>query len=209
MFTDRPSRLSGAVPVSQVIRGWRKLGLEEDPPNAALSVIDGAGRGKASTFELSDPKLEKKSVTFTATPLQDLSANPEVASAIQEHVAGATGTVPKRFGTSTLFIDPAVEGLIQYCTANITNNSGTVVTGVVGAVLPVAPVTVIPNNTAAQVKTASPFACSIGIGFTTGARTWGITMSAATGSQNKVGATPNVSVSPGNPNSPNWVVGSR
>ncbi len=140
--------------------------------------------------------------------MQDLSANPEVASAIQEHVTAATGSVPKRFGASTLFIDPAVEGLIQSCTANIANFSGSVVAGVVGAVLPTVPAIVVAPSEVlgVQVKTASPIACTIAIAFTTGARTWSVSMQAQTGHQNVAHASSNVDVDPGDINSPKWVV---
>ncbi len=206
VFTDRPTRDAGAMPVKHLVKHWEKLGLADDPPNAAISVIDGKGRGTASTYTLTDPKLDGKELSFTATPLNDISSDPAVASAIQEHVTAATGEIPEKFGSSTLFIDPGTEGITQSCQAIVTNNSGTVVAGVIGAVLPIPPATVIPNGSAGVVKTSNVIGCTLGVVFTTGARKWTISQSAVTGQKNTYTASDNVKVTPGNVNSATWIV---
>lgn len=135
---------------------------------------------------------------------QNLSANPAVASAIQAQVASATGPAPQRFGEAILFIDPEPNGLIQYCRANITNRSGTLVVGVVAAALPTAPAVVIPDGTAAVVKTLAPIGCAITTVFTTGGRAWRLAMTAVTKTRNTVSGSPNVTVVPGDYNSAHW-----
>lgn len=206
VLNGSPNELAGSMSVSEFFRSWETLGLADSPANAAISVIFGKGTGKASTYTLTNPRREGKSITFRATP-QNLSANPAVASAIQDHVASATGPVPHTFGESTLFIDPEPNGLIQYCQANISNKTGAVVVvGVVTAFLKTNSTVVIPIGGSTTVKTLAPVACAIAIAFTTGARRWDISMAAVTGRRNGLRASSNVTVVPGDYNSAHWTV---
>jgi len=203
---DDPSQPSANLPVRQLVKKWDALGLDDDAPNAAVTVLDGTGRGTASAYTLSDPEVHGDAVSFTATPAEDLASDADVAPALTEHLAAASGPVPEQFGQAAALIDPVGStGLIQYCTAVVTNNSGTVVVGAVIGALPIVPPTVvIPNASTSQVKTAAPVGCNVTIAFTTGARTWSLTMSAVTGKSNTVGASSNVAVVPGDRGSARW-----
>jgi len=203
---DDPGQPGTSLPLKKLVKQWDALGLAEQPPNAVVSVLDGTGAGTASAYTLSDPKVDRGSVSFTAKAVDDLAADPDVAPAITEDLAASTGRVPEKFGKSATFIDPVGStGLIQYCSALVTNKSGTVTVGAVLGALPIFPPTVvIPNDTASLVKTSAPVGCNISILFTTGARTWSLTMSAVTGKSNTVSASSNVSIVPGNRSSPRW-----
>jgi hypothetical protein len=203
---DDPAQPVTNLPLTKLVKKWDDLGLAEDAPNAVVSVLDGNGTGTASAYTLHDPKVDGKSVAFTAEPVDDLAADADVAPAMTEHLGASTGAVPEKFGKSAVFIDPVGStGLIQYCSALVTNKSGTVTVGAVLGALPIFPPTVvIPNNTASLVKTSAPVGCNISIVFTTGARTWSLTMSAVTGSKNTVSASSNVTVQQGDRSSPRW-----
>ena len=72
-FADRPSRDVGAVPTEQFLRG---LGFPDDnPPNAALVVDDGAGGTEIAVVELRNPATidpTVPSVTYDVTVLEDV-----------------------------------------------------------------------------------------------------------------------------------------
>ncbi len=51
-----------------IIRKWKKIGFDEVSPNAALSVVDGAGRGRTATFELTNPKRVSASSNVDVQP---------------------------------------------------------------------------------------------------------------------------------------------
>jgi hypothetical protein len=70
MFSDRPERLTGDAPTAKFVSFWTsgKSDFEKDPPNATLSVnID--GKAQLSIVELTNPKLDGDTLTYTVKVL--------------------------------------------------------------------------------------------------------------------------------------------
>jgi len=184
VFTDRPERLSGSITVKKLVKEWSTEGLDDDPPNAAITVLDGKGAGSATAVELTKPSLSDRTLSFGASRLQSLDAKP-VAPEISDHVAGSTTEVPEQFGEASLFIDP-VNDIMQYCFGRVINRTGSSIVGR-GTNLPIptsSPITIIPNDTIQTVSSMGPGGCFITYGFSTGARGWNFKMAAVTGVDN-------------------------
>lgn len=71
VFADRPTRLAGHVETQQFIETWNQgednFGI--DPPNATISLLDGAKVADA-VVTISDPQLEGDKLTFNAVVLE-------------------------------------------------------------------------------------------------------------------------------------------
>ena len=185
VFTDRPNRFTGSIKVKKFLGDWDDEGLDQDPPNAALTVNDGKGAGGVIALELTKPSRSGKTVTFTAHRLESFDGKPEVADALAEQVGSSDQTVPENFGSSSLFIDP-VNDIMQYCFGLVVNNTGSTIVGK-GTNLPIptsSPITIVPNNTQQTVSSMGPGGCFISYGFSTGARGWHIDMAAVTSKDN-------------------------
>jgi hypothetical protein len=91
-FTDRPARKAGHMSVTKLIDIWQNgpESLKSDPPNAVLSILSENGN-KNITVELQNPSAEGNIIKFKIKKLQ--------------------GTAPKEFKESSLFIDPAENGM--------------------------------------------------------------------------------------------------
>lgn len=184
VFTDRPERLSGSIAVKKLVKEWTSKGLDDDPPNAAITVLDGKGAGSATAVELTKPSLSGRTLSFRAARLQSLDGKP-VAPEISDHVAQDLPEVPEQFGSVSLFIDP-VNDLMQYCFGRVINRTGSSIVGR-GTNLPIptsSPITIIPDNQIQTVSSMGPGGCFITYGFTTGARGWNFKMAAVTGQDN-------------------------
>ncbi len=66
-----------------------KNSFKDDPPNAALSIFHAGGRQDQAVVVLTDPRIEKDDLIYTARVLE--------------------GTVPQEAAQSTLFIDGSSE----------------------------------------------------------------------------------------------------
>ena len=91
-YSDRPNRIAGHIPVTKFIDNWHNgpESLKSDPPNAVLSILSENGN-KNITVELQNPSVEGNVILFKIKILQ--------------------GTAPKEFKESSLFIDPAENGM--------------------------------------------------------------------------------------------------
>lgn len=70
-FADRPERLAGHIETAQFVDDWRK-GEDDaniDPPNATISVLDGANVSDA-VVTISKPVLDGDTLTFDAVVLE-------------------------------------------------------------------------------------------------------------------------------------------
>lgn len=72
MFTDRPERMTGDAATAKFVDYWTsgKSDFQKDPPNATLSV-DVNGEAQLSVVELTDPKLNGDTLTYTVKVLGD------------------------------------------------------------------------------------------------------------------------------------------
>jgi hypothetical protein len=86
-FSDRPQRLTGQIRNDLFAKLWNegKNGFKNDPPNAALTVFNPAGKPNQTIVVLTNPRLDGKSILFDARVLR--------------------GEIPAQGGESTLFID--------------------------------------------------------------------------------------------------------
>ncbi|MEH3148289.1 MAG: hypothetical protein PGN34_23850 [Methylobacterium frigidaeris] len=72
MFTDRPERMTGDAPTAKFVSYWTsgKSDFQKDPPNATLSV-DVDGTAHVAVVELTEPKLDGDTLTYTIKVLGD------------------------------------------------------------------------------------------------------------------------------------------
>ena len=82
-FSDRPQRLTGQIRNDLFAKLWNegKNGFKNDPPNAALTVFNPAGKPSQAIVVLTNPRLDGKNVVFDARALK--------------------GTIPAQGGEST------------------------------------------------------------------------------------------------------------
>lgn len=105
-FSDRPQRLAGHLPASDLVRLWSRLGFAADPPESAL--VTNSGRGEQSrVVELSRPRWKDGQLVFDARLR-----------------SGARATGP--FTNASLFIDgtsmcPTLASAQQQATALLTS----------------------------------------------------------------------------------------
>jgi microcystin-dependent protein len=102
-FTDRPERDSGTIPTPRFFRQWERLGFNDDPPNAVVSLVGGADRADTVALELRRPRLSKSgtSVRLTVKLLK------EAPSGLAHLADDLDGRLERRFEDATLFIDDA------------------------------------------------------------------------------------------------------
>ncbi len=86
-FTDRPDRKTGHIKLQDFLAGWKAQedSLNNNPPNAVLSVLDGEGN-QNTVVVLQSPTVEGNDISFKIKTLE--------------------GTAPKKFKAASLFIDP-------------------------------------------------------------------------------------------------------
>jgi hypothetical protein len=101
-FGDRPSRDVGTVPTGRFLQG---LGFSDDnPPNAALVVDDGAGGTEIAVVELTSPTYDEASRTATYD-VKVLEAWEESTELGLTDAPADLADLPASFGAAHLFID--------------------------------------------------------------------------------------------------------
>jgi hypothetical protein len=98
-FSDRPERIVGQAPMEEFLSG---LGFSpENPPNAALEMLESDGSVELVVLELFEPAYHSESNTleYTASILEQ--PNHSYAIFNERH----DNEVPQCFNTSALFID--------------------------------------------------------------------------------------------------------
>ena len=98
-FSDRPERIVGQVENQPFLDGM--CFTEENPPNAAIVVLDADENEDVAVVELFDPvyNAEAKTLRYRALVLQE----PDHSYA--EYNERHDGTMPESFGSAALFID--------------------------------------------------------------------------------------------------------
>lgn len=102
VFTDRPQRRAGVEPVARLVSGWKMLGFDRSPPNAALELAHGTHPHDVKVFELRSPNYNARTgkLTFQAQDLGD-----RTSTALTGVLHNAHRDIPARFHNATLFID--------------------------------------------------------------------------------------------------------
>jgi uncharacterized protein YjbI with pentapeptide repeats len=110
-FSDRPARQSGQIPVSGFGRSWAGFGFVEDPPNAALTVLDAGNRHDTVVVELGRPDFKKKKnrIRYTAQILDAATGNLSHLESDRDH------RVRRHFRSPSLFIDDATGTEVNGC----------------------------------------------------------------------------------------------
>jgi hypothetical protein len=103
-FEDRPERHAGQVPARALARHWNALGFRSDPPNAALSLLDGAAEADTVIVELlGEPRYDRARGTMRYA----VRLLPKASGKLADFAATRDARVPRRFGAASLFIDSA------------------------------------------------------------------------------------------------------
>ena len=104
VFTDRPERKAGSETTAQFVKRWRSRGFDKSPPNAALALSHASRRNDVKVFEISRPRLNRRTGTlsFVARDLGGTSS-----TALSGFAKRADRNFPKRFRGASLFIDSA------------------------------------------------------------------------------------------------------
>ncbi len=86
-FSDRPDRVAGHISLEKFVESWNKGSdsFKADPPNATLSILG---------------KVDEMNVVVELMSVEQKSGSVIFKVAVLE------GTLPQRFKTSSLFIDP-------------------------------------------------------------------------------------------------------
>jgi hypothetical protein len=110
-FADRPARQSGQIAVPDFTRAWPGLGFVDDPPNAALTLLEAGNRHDTVVMELGRPdfKPKKNRVRYSAQLLDEATGN---LSYLNSDLDPRT---KRHFGTASLFIDDAAASVIGRC----------------------------------------------------------------------------------------------
>jgi len=103
MFSDRPARKSRAIRLDTLVGQWATLGFKDDPPNAVLALSQDSSQEMAAV-EISAPRREAGTVTFTLAPLRGGADKPSIFDRLRQ---GADGGKEVRLGPHFVFIDPS------------------------------------------------------------------------------------------------------
>jgi hypothetical protein len=103
-FQDRPGRDAGRLSTNDFVDTWAAT-FGDDPPNAALEIVDDNGARSTHVLELDDPTLTGTGrLTYLIVPARDGGA-----------------PLPAEFNDATLFIDDAPPYVYQPVTFSISN----------------------------------------------------------------------------------------
>jgi len=125
-FTDRPERNAASITLAGLVSMWSAQGFDTDPPNAAM-VMTVNGEQHQHVVELTDPKVEGKTVSFHSVDVGDDESTEAVAGREATHDVEVGS-----FGASELFIDSATS---SPCPTWITTSNFTPCLLAVGATL--------------------------------------------------------------------------
>ena len=108
-FSDRPARQSGQIAVRGFTGSWAGFGFVEDPPNAALTLLDAGNRHDTLVVELRRPDYKKKKnrVRYTAQILDAATGDLSYLNSDLDH------RVRRHFRFPSLFIDDAAARVVN------------------------------------------------------------------------------------------------
>ena len=101
-FSDRPQRMAGQSSMTSFVAGWDSHGFGEDPPNAALVLLDAENQEDTMIVELTNPIYDSQAETlqYTVTVIDDYQGD-----GLAYHSRRADTSLPEQFGRVNLFID--------------------------------------------------------------------------------------------------------
>jgi uncharacterized protein YjbI with pentapeptide repeats len=110
-FSDRPARQSGQIAVPDFTRSWPGFGFIDDPPNAALTLLEAGNRRDTVVMELGHPdfKPKKNRVRYSAQLLDEATGN------LSHLNSDLDPRVNRRFRSPSLFIDDATARVVGGC----------------------------------------------------------------------------------------------
>lgn len=132
-FSDRPQRMAGQSSLESFVSGWASRGFSEDPPNAALVLLDAESQEDTLIVELTNPIYNSQAETlqYTVTVIDDYQSE-----GLAYHSRRADMSLPEQFGRVNLFIDDAAS-TGNFVTVEWTNFSSSYLTGFSGTIVAV------------------------------------------------------------------------
>ncbi len=108
-FSDRPARQSGQIAVPDFTRSWPGFGFVDDPPNAALTLLDAGNRHDTVVMELGRPhfKQNKNTIRYSAQLLDAATGNLSYLN------SDLDPRVKRHFKVPSLFIDDAAARVVN------------------------------------------------------------------------------------------------
>jgi uncharacterized protein YjbI with pentapeptide repeats len=104
-FTDRPDRTAGHFRTGLFIENWAvgDDSFADNPPNAALEIMDGTDEADLLVIELFDPEYDAMNdkLSYKVKVLRDAEGGLESFSTRADHAAA----IPEHFGRAAIFID--------------------------------------------------------------------------------------------------------
>jgi hypothetical protein len=99
-FSDRPVRVASKVDLDEFLQPWDGGSFEDVPPNAALVISNAPQSRDTFIFELAEPELDGRTLTYQATLIE---------SDPSRGLTGFNGHIdldpPAKFGPASLFVD--------------------------------------------------------------------------------------------------------
>jgi uncharacterized protein YjbI with pentapeptide repeats len=110
-FQDRPGRQSGQLPIPGFTRSWAGFGFVDDPPNAALTLLQAGDSQDTLVMELGRPhyKKKKRTIRYSAQLLDEATGNLSYLN------SDLDPRVNRRFRAPSLFIDDATGQVLGGC----------------------------------------------------------------------------------------------
>ena len=104
-FSDRPMRLSGTLPTSELVETWPGLGFVADPPNVAITLHEPAGSTETIVAVMRKPTFRAGVLRATMQVLTSERAGSLTGNlAVHGDHHDANG-IPARLGSVSVFID--------------------------------------------------------------------------------------------------------
>jgi len=109
-FSDRPERIIVQAPMQEFLDGF--CWLPENPPNAAIEILEADEEEDVAVVELLDPVYDNETQTlqYNVSILEE----PDHSYAVFNERADQS--LPEAFGPATLFIDDCADGWWRCCT---------------------------------------------------------------------------------------------
>jgi uncharacterized protein YjbI with pentapeptide repeats len=110
-FEDHPGRHQGQIPVTGFDDAWASFGFRADPPNAALTLLEGDRSEDTIVVELGRPDFDRQEQTirYDARKLGEASGN------LSQFGSRTDGRISRRFQDASLFIDDSNAPVISGC----------------------------------------------------------------------------------------------
>jgi len=104
-FTDRPVRLSGSLPTSELVGSWPGFGFVTDPPNVAITMHDPAGSTGTIVAVMRKPTFRAGVLRATMQVLTSEQAGALTGNLAVHGDGHDPNGIPARLGSVSVFID--------------------------------------------------------------------------------------------------------